>query len=584
MASAVRTSPTASAPSPIRALTLPSRARILASRSIRPASFASWRARSSRPSAARNRAAERRWAAADRRSAAASAGALAASKAAAACSRHAQCLLPSPLQLERRTRAGGGPRPSRSGSSLSRRSSAASRQAAIASPRSPASSAQAARCSSRSRRSGSSTASGQSSRARRAARAPSRYAWTRWKASGSRRRSAAGSLRLAGLDPVLRHDHGRGAARFEPFGHGPVQLDAPGPGELAVEGVADQRVAERHPVRSRFDRRGRDAPARRATPGGRPRPSPSTGRTPGRRPRRASRRSERRGSRPAACRSTASRTLSGRSAGPGPRPTPSPRRPGLSRPPAASADPSSSTKNGTPSVRSKTAADRDGDAIDPERRPRAAPPSFRRRRVRSRSHRSRPARRSSVRILRIGCALGMSSLRYAARIATGSLSSDRARAREELQRGVVGPLQVVEEDRDRAVGGRKGQRRADGLEQRRPIARLRCQVRAPGAATARCDRSGSSTRAPWTRWSCRSDRGDRAVRRGAVLVPVALDGVLAEVIQDGPDQHRLAHTSLAGQEEQRRATGPGAASARNAASSARSRARSTKRPFTRPRA
>src|SRR5207249_9268408 len=49
--------------------------------------------------------------------------------------------------------------------------------------------------------------------------------------------------------------------------------------------------------------------------------------------------------------------------------------------------------------------------------------------------------------------------------------------------------------------------------------------------------------------------GDRAVRGRAVLVPVPFQRADAEVLQDGPDQQGLAHTRLAGEEQQGRAGG-----------------------------
>ena len=54
------------------------------------------------------------------------------------------------------------------------------------------------------------------------------------------------------------------------------------------------------------------------------------------------------------------------------------------------------------------------------------------------------------------------------------LAFDRPRQwREEIERAVVRPLQVVEEHRDRTVGGRMDERQADGLEQHGAIAGVR---------------------------------------------------------------------------------------------------------------
>jgi hypothetical protein len=46
--------------------------------------------------------------------------------------------------------------------------------------------------------------------------------------------------------PVLGHHHRGGMGGLQPLGHRPVQGHPPGPGDLAVEGVADQGMPEGH--------------------------------------------------------------------------------------------------------------------------------------------------------------------------------------------------------------------------------------------------------------------------------------------------------------------------------------------------
>jgi hypothetical protein len=193
--------------------------------------------------------------------------------------------------------------------------------------------------------------------------------------------------------------------------------------------------------------------------------------------------------RPAARSSTASRTLSG-SGTSSPSSSSRPDGPGLSRPLAASADPSSFTKKGTPSVRSNTAPRSEGAATPRVRSSRVAVAS-----APSGSTvtcRRWPARRSSLRIRRIGCPLGSSSLRNAPRISSGCSSIERASAGNSSR---VASSAHCRSSRNSAAGCRAAIAANARRMASNNVARSPWGAAAPssGSSSARCAASG-----PWT--------------------------------------------------------------------------------------
>ena len=186
---------------------------------------------------------------------------------------------------------------------------------------------------------------------------------------------------------------------------------------------------------------------------------------------------------------TASRMLSGSGISSSPE-TSTPLPVWTTRPAAASAAQSSSTKNGIPWVRSWRVRASDGAGAVPSVRAASSAVSAGPRQPTTISS-SRPARRRPARIRRSGWPRLISSLRYAPRISSGS-SADRAAERgQELEGRRVGPMEVVQEHDRRSAPHDRLQRGVDGLGHRRPVAVRRWspelgqegrQVRLQGAA------------------------------------------------------------------------------------------------------
>ena len=184
---------------------------------------------------------------------------------------------------------------------------------------------------------------------------------------------------------------------------------------------------------------------------------------------------------------TASRTFSG-SGRPAPSRRSSPRRPTLRRPVSCSAVASSSTKNGTPCVRSCSAA-RSDCASSPSRRSvasAAVPSASSGSSTSSWSWRAR--RRWDV----------QAPPRMAARQLVAAVGADQqerqtrrvpGQGRKQLERGGVGPLQVVEEDAGRRRAGGLRQHRRDRGGQRLPGSLRPARVAAPRPAAHRVGRT-----------------------------------------------------------------------------------------------
>jgi hypothetical protein len=242
--------------------------------------------------------------------------------------------------------------------------------------------------------------------------------------------------------------------------------------------------------------------------------------------------------RPAARSSTASRTLSG-SGTSAPSSSSTPDGPGWSRPLDASADASSFTKKGTPSVRSNTARCREGAAVPRARSSRmavATAPSGS-----TVTCRRWPARRSSLRVRRIEWPLGSSSLRNAPRISSGWVSTDRASAPSSSR---VASSAHCRSSRNRAAGCRaaiaaRARRTASNRVARSPSGAAgpssgRSSARwaasgpsssRPPPAERRCDRSTSTmgpnaAAPPWTPKPSSTSRPEPArTRRARVVLP-----------------------------------------------------------------
>jgi hypothetical protein len=126
---------------------------------------------------------------------------------------------------------------------------------------------------------------------------------------------------------------------------------------------------------------------------------------------------------------------------------------------------------------------------------------------------------------------------------------------QQLEGGVVGPLQVVQEQRRRLPRRDRRQRQADGLEQRRAVAmgrgsaELREQQRQVRGERP-LDELPAARRAP----ARPQQLDDRPVRGGASLHPEALQDVETGADQHPSRQGGLADPGLAGEQDQRPTT------------------------------
>jgi hypothetical protein len=530
---------------------LPSRAWILVCRSSRSASLASSRAASSSSSAARNLAADRRWAAAARRSAAASPREPRRRESGRGLLARAQRLLPSPLQFEHRRKASAG--------------RAEARQVAVRFVGGLPPGRRRLRKVARKLRAGSQELQGiQPVRTTSSLRpelecpagcdrAVAVCVHITERSSGPDER-LPGSVRLTSLDPVLGDDHCRRGIPLQELSHLRVQLGSPGPCEFAVARITDERMPESQPLRSRFDDQAQPGqlvgPSREASRGGDERRGELLAGNRcrhGRRPRLGRRRGHAKEDRvPDAVRD---------------------------RQVVALREPESVRALGQASARDE----RRPQLLNEERKPVGSIENRRRQLGRSRRTQAggeelcggvaiegldhyltqpfRPAKLGSHPAERVG-----------PRDVVASIGDDHRnrfpvegprQPGQEIKRRMVGPLQVIQHDRERARR-RLDERRADRFEERFAVAgrgrgtqlgQQRCQM----AAQWRAD----SQRAPTAQLP--EHRHDRAVGRRAVLVRVALERLVAMFRQDGSYEHRLADSRLAGHEQEARAPRPGLA-------------------------
>jgi len=127
---------------------------------------------------------------------------------------------------------------------------------------------------------------------------------------------------------------------------------------------------------------------------------------------------------------------------------------------------------------------------------------------------------------------------------------------QQLQGGVVGPLEVVQEQRRRSPGRDRGQGQADGLEQggavaldggRAELGQQQGQVRG--------QRPLDQPAAPRRAQVGTEHLDDGTERGGAPLGPDPLERLEAGAGQHPPGQAGLADPGLAGQQDQRPTTG-----------------------------
>ena len=245
--------------------------------------------------------------------------------------------------------------------------------------------------------------------------------------------------------------------------------------------------------------------------------------------------------------------------------------------PAAAPPASSSTKNGTPPVRSCSVAARRGDGGCAEHLL-----------GQQRGARARRAGRASSSVQRAVAAqvVAQAPERMRARDVVGAVGADdeqrqlvqaRGQRRQELERGLVGPLQVVEQHRRRAA--RRRSRRAPQRIASNSVARSSVGRRSPssGSSSARCGRSGPQPTAVRARRA-----GSRGERRRPGRTAHSGDReprtkCASGAAEDLLGKARLPHARLAGQQHQgaarRRARRPAPAS-----SQARSASRSIRSP------
>jgi hypothetical protein len=127
---------------------------------------------------------------------------------------------------------------------------------------------------------------------------------------------------------------------------------------------------------------------------------------------------------------------------------------------------------------------------------------------------------------------------------------------QQLQGCVVGPLEIIQEQRRRVPGGDRRQRQADGLEQGRAVAlgrgraELREQQRQVGG-----QRPLDQPAAPLRAQLRPQHLHDGTERGGPSLDPEALEHLQAGAGQQPSCQGGLAHAGLAGQQDQRPTTG-----------------------------
>jgi hypothetical protein len=117
---------------------------------------------------------------------------------------------------------------------------------------------------------------------------------------------------------------------------------------------------------------------------------------------------------------------------------------------------------------------------------------------------------------------------------------------QEVERRVVGPLQVVEEHGHGLAGGRERQHRPDRLEQRPPVARRR-----------RLAELGQQHREMRPQRNLTRHAGlpehvdDRPIRRPTLLHTEALEPLQPGVREHGPCESRLPHPRLTGEQHDR---------------------------------
>ena len=140
----------------------------------------------------------------------------------------------------------------------------------------------------------------------------------------------------------------------------------------------------------------------------------------------------------------------------------------------------------------------------------------------------------------------------------GQLVERRCERRQQLERALVGPLQVVEEDQHVALAGDMRERAPHRLEQGRAVARRsrlaelgqdQRQVRPQRAAAGEAIRRRAQVRA--------QGRHDRPVRRRAAMTRAGVEHQCVRALRELGGQPRLAHARVAAHEQHGAASRPG---------------------------